>query len=369
MDYINDNAQAIENANAFIAEEEKKINDAYTALGKVCYEINAAEPAEEYSELVGAVNAAKAAIEEKKAEILELKGLIICPLCKAEIDKESVSCPVCAYKLRDDITENGEPICAVCKSILPVGSVFCNCCGAKVGEVAPAAEACVEVKVCPVCAKEVSADSAFCNYCGAPLAEAAPVSEPEIEIEIVEEAEAETEAPVAEEIVSAPDRIYCPCCSMELSAGLMFCTNCGTKITNDNPAVVYEAEAEVVEEETGYEKDSSTCRNCGMSLAKGLLFCTNCGTKVEEKSFSENIGPVPGTETAAPEGNNLCPHCAAEIPEGIIFCINCGVKLAEIPDNDGDKTVAIEDAPKVCPNCGTVIADNARFCTGCGMSI
>jgi len=371
MDYINNNEQAIENANAFIAEEEKKIIDAYFALGKVCYEKNANEPAEEYSELVGAVNAAKAAIAEKKAELLELKGLILCPLCNAEIDKDSISCPVCAYKLREDITENGEPICAVCKSVLPVGSVFCNCCGAKIGEAAPAMAAAVEVKICPVCNKEVSSDSAFCNYCGASLLAVNEVAaEPEVEIEIVEE---EAPAAVAEEVAAeaekAPERIYCPCCSMELSAGLMFCTHCGTKIGIENPAVVHEAEEDESARKISFEKESASCHNCGMSLAKGLMFCTNCGTKVEKKSLTDNVRPAPGSDAASIAAKNICPVCSAEVPEGIIFCTNCGTKLANIPANDGDRTVAIEEAPKVCPNCGTVISDGARFCTGCGMSI
>ena len=49
----------------------------------------------------------------------------------------------------------------------------------------------------------------------------------------------------------------------------MFCTNCGTKVS----------EEVCVEEEESVKK---VCKNCGAELEDGNRFCMNCGTPIED---------------------------------------------------------------------------------------
>lgn len=58
----------------------------------------------------------------------------------------------------------------------------------------------------------------------------------------------------------------CPNCNMELPAGTVFCSACGSKV---------EAAAEETKEEY-----AGKCEKCGSDLKVGAAFCANCGAKV-----------------------------------------------------------------------------------------
>ncbi len=365
------NAEAISAALEKIAAEENAIEESYKKLGKIYYELNASAPDFEYAEIVGAVNASNDNIAALRGEILALRGVIICPDCGAEASEDAVSCKVCGHKFREDITENGEPICPSCKSVLPVGSVFCNCCGAKIGEAAPAPAP--AVKTCPVCGKNVSEDSAFCNYCGASML--APVAEeiaeepaeieaaPDLEIPdaVIEESADEADA-VANDSSKAQSteeiKSLCSCCGMVLSKGLMFCTNCGTRVGVSNDPSRVAAPAAPEANEVSFAKEESSCTNCGMPLAKGLMFCTNCGTKAENKSFSDNVRTAPSATA-----KKICSCCKAELADGLAFCTNCGTKVENAAPAEKENA---SGGARLCISCGKEVPAGAKFCINCG---
>ncbi|MBO7632125.1 MAG: zinc ribbon domain-containing protein [Lachnospiraceae bacterium] len=55
------------------------------------------------------------------------------------------------------------------------------------------------------------------------------------------------------------------------------------------------------------------CPNCGNSVSADMMFCNKCGTKLE--------APAP-----APAGK-VCPNCGNPVADDMMFCNKCGTKL------------------------------------------
>lgn len=69
------------------------------------------------------------------------------------------------------------------------------------------------------------------------------------------------------------------------------------------------------------------CSACDTLLGPGLIFCTNCGTRVVQP-FSQSSPVVysPTTPSLHPQ-HNQCSLCDAPLSPGLIFCTNCGNRV------------------------------------------
>ena len=105
--------------NSLIDDEDKRIETAYTAIGKMYRERHENDAEEGLAEEIAKIKEAEAKIVDYKKQIEDIKGIVHCAKCGAEI---------------------------------PVGSAFCSACGAPapVVEATPVAEAPVEVASEPV---------------------------------------------------------------------------------------------------------------------------------------------------------------------------------------------------------------------------
>lgn len=109
--------------NSYIYDEEKKIENNYREIGKLYITMHAEEPEAEFRGLIAGIRESEEKILGFRHQITEIKGVVSCPKCGAEV---------------------------------PVNAVFCSSCGAPMPSEAPAEEA-VEEPVIPV--EEVKEES------------------------------------------------------------------------------------------------------------------------------------------------------------------------------------------------------------------
>ena len=104
--------------NAAISEEENKIRELYYQIGKLysAMHMQDAEPA--FADLVAAVAEANNKIVCCKQQILDIKGVISCPRCGAEVAVGSAFCSACGSPIAGSRTPEQE------------GMVHCEHCGA-----------------------------------------------------------------------------------------------------------------------------------------------------------------------------------------------------------------------------------------------
>ena len=62
----------------------------------------------------------------------------------------------------------------------------------------------------------------------------------------------------------------------------------------------------------------AVCPNCGKSVESGAVFCTFCGTRISDAEAADMREEIP---------EDICPNCGVQIKPGQLFCVKCGAKL------------------------------------------
>ena len=87
-------------ANVKISTEEKALNDLYCEIGKRYYENNSENPCcDEMKELFDKVSEKVNEIANLKNQVRQLKGVVMCEKCGAEVGLENDFCGKCGAKL------------------------------------------------------------------------------------------------------------------------------------------------------------------------------------------------------------------------------------------------------------------------------
>ncbi len=119
--------------NSAISDKEKKISGLCLSLGKAYYEDHKAETDSKYGDLIKQINDLYAEISENKEKIKQIKGVVKCPKCGAELPLDASFCNACGAKIEKE--EKKEEIgrkCPKCGANVAEGDSFCNVCGTKV---------------------------------------------------------------------------------------------------------------------------------------------------------------------------------------------------------------------------------------------
>ena len=122
--------------NSAISDREKKISQLYLNIGQLYYEEHKGDSTAEHQEIIGEINALYAEIAQNREKIKQIKGVVKCPKCGADV---------------------------------PLNAAFCNACGTKMERAEGVSEADGAQRHCPVCHAAVSAEDSFCNNCGAKI--------------------------------------------------------------------------------------------------------------------------------------------------------------------------------------------------------
>lgn len=126
--------------NSQISDEEKRINDMYLQIGKQYVELHASDCEEAFQGMIQTITDSENKIKEYKVQIQDIKGVIRCPKCGAEVPKGALFCSACGEKMQEEqpvqeeasATEPAEEKkCSNCGAVLAEGAVFCSECGTK----------------------------------------------------------------------------------------------------------------------------------------------------------------------------------------------------------------------------------------------
>ena len=233
--------------NSAISDENNKIQRNITELGKLYYATYAEECAPEFLPLVKAIQESEKKIAEYKRQKQDIKGIVRCTKCSAEIPANSVFCSVCgapapvqapagtaAYTAAAPAAaapvSAGYVTCAVCGKTVDGNMKFCTQCGAQINQqpAAPVAPIAPVAPVAPVIPEPVAPVAPVIPEPVAPVAPVIP--EPVAPAAPVIPEPVAPVAPVIPEPVAPAAPAFCTNCGTPIESGMAFCTNCGAKV-------------------------------------------------------------------------------------------------------------------------------------------
>lgn len=126
--------------NALISGQEKQLENSFNRLGRTYYAQHTGDAEEGYVEIITAIKSAESKIDEYKRQIRDIKGMVCCEKCGAEVAVGARFCISCGAPMPEP-KATAPSSCANCGAPIPVGAVFCTSCGKPVAKPAQAEDA------------------------------------------------------------------------------------------------------------------------------------------------------------------------------------------------------------------------------------
>lgn len=124
--------------NSEISDKEKKISKLYLNIGQLYYEEHRGDSSAEYREIVEEIDVLCSEIAQSREKIKQIKGVVKCPKCGADVPLNAAFCNVCGTKIVQTMIVDGENggarYCPKCHAVVAADHLFCNSCGAKMDE-------------------------------------------------------------------------------------------------------------------------------------------------------------------------------------------------------------------------------------------
>ncbi|MBQ8184236.1 MAG: zinc ribbon domain-containing protein [Lachnospiraceae bacterium] len=126
--------------NVQIAEEEKKLNGFYCQLGKLYAMAHPEDYEENFASVMSLIIESEQKIKECRTQIHDIKGVVRCEKCGADVPKGAAFCTVCGSPVAvPDLPTTGQPeaaegapekqFCPGCGNVISKGARFCTSCG------------------------------------------------------------------------------------------------------------------------------------------------------------------------------------------------------------------------------------------------
>lgn len=264
------NRSEINRLNKAIAEEEQNINYAFQRIGQTYFATHRQDAEESQKANIQAVLDSMQRASTYKDQINVLRGIAICPNCKAEVDIRAAFCSCCGTKMPTQTppappAAPGTTICPNCGNVCAAGTRFCNQCGTRIPESPPAAPA-----------------PAYAAPAYEPTPAYAPIPEP---------TPAPAYAPIPEPVLQAPQG---PAQTPVGNAGMEYAPAAAPEpapAAEPMPEPAPEPEPAPAPEEPAPEEPAPEqpaapaqkfCANCGTPLDPDYRFCLECGTPVQQ---------------------------------------------------------------------------------------
>lgn len=346
---VNRGKAALLNSN--VADEEKKIDNAYYQIGKLYVTLHPQDYESDFSALINSIATSQDKIRQITQQIQSIKGVSRCEKCGAEVPNNVAFCSACGAPMprREPIIDENHIKCNGCGNVIDKNMRFCTFCGKPVVESVP------NSIICPNCGSKNEGNAGFCVMCGHNLAQKA--NAPEESADDLNKDETNTE------------KKKCPVCCATVDDDAIFCVECGATLAQQtHPAPESNVQPGIASSVT------KTCPGCGEEVKDDLKYCMECGCPLENKAIednrdiysSENMGQKAAGIT---EKKNKCPKCGTDIENGSAFCIKCGTPVQK----DGEQEYLPKEADlksyKICPSCRAEMKTDKKFCTACGCSL
>lgn len=119
-----------------IATKEKKIAQLYQLIGQAYYERHSDAPEPEYEKETAEIKALFSEIGQFREEIKQIKRIVKCPNCGADVPLQAAFCNACGAKMEAAPTQPVVPsentkICPACGAVSSKDNLFCTGCGMK----------------------------------------------------------------------------------------------------------------------------------------------------------------------------------------------------------------------------------------------
>lgn len=130
------NVAAVAKLNSSISDEEKNINHQLALIGQAYYDLHQNDPEDAMAMAVQSIRRSKEQIAQYKEQILQIKGIVNCPNCGAEVPYSAAFCNTCGHKMPQPTAPQPEgdaaAFCQNCGARLSAGQKFCTTCGTPV---------------------------------------------------------------------------------------------------------------------------------------------------------------------------------------------------------------------------------------------
>ena len=121
--------------NSEISEKERKITQLYQTIGQTYYQNHSQAPEPEYRQAVEEIRALLTEIAQHQEEIKQIKGIVKCPGCGADVPLQAVFCNACGARMASRSPAPGDGVpCPACGALSPRGNRYCTHCGVKLIE-------------------------------------------------------------------------------------------------------------------------------------------------------------------------------------------------------------------------------------------
>lgn len=161
--------------NSMISDEEAKVNNIYNQIGKLYVAMHSHDCEEEFADMIASFCEAEEKIKSYRLQVQDIKGIVRCPQCSAEVPADAAFCSSCGLSM-NKINTDDMVRCEGCGGMVKKGAHFCTSCGMPMVQKATpktpnmsdtAGEA--TSKLCPNCGIELEPDCVFCVNCGTKL--------------------------------------------------------------------------------------------------------------------------------------------------------------------------------------------------------
>lgn len=168
--------------NSNVSEEEKKINNSYYQIGKLYIALHPQDYESDFVALVNSIVSSQDRIKALKQQIQEIKGVVKCEQCGAEVPQNIAFCSACGAQMpkKEIELDENHMRCDGCGAIIDKNLRFCTSCGRLIAEptqtnisadnsTPSASETPDNAKICPSCGAVMNNQLAFCTECGTSL--------------------------------------------------------------------------------------------------------------------------------------------------------------------------------------------------------